>query len=449
MGLALVGAGFFVACGTSKPSDRVHVLTWKGEVNPVMERYVDRGIDTAEKSNARAVVLQLDTPGGLSTSMHEIVKRIMNAKVPVIVYVSPSGGRAASAGTFITMAGHVAAMAPSTNIGAATPINSDGGDIPGALGKKVTNDAVASIRGIAERRGRNADWAERAVRDAASVNENEAVSLNVVDFVARDLQDLLAKSDGRKVEVAGPGGENPIALRTAGAATVENNPSFFEEFLNVIAEPNIAFMLLTIGSLAILAEIFHPSIAMGIVGVICLVLAFLSLGSLPTNWAGVALILFGFVLLGAEVFVAGFGALGIGGVVALIFGGIILMQGSEVGFQVSRWLIVGLAVTMGAFVVFVIGAIVRIRRTPARTADEFIGSTAEARTKLDPSGYVYLRGERWEAVAEDPPIPEGALVVVTETSGLRLKVRLEGAPPPAETPEEPPPAVAATTEAKL
>ena len=429
--LLIIIGGVSLACGgATKPRDRVHVLTWDGIVNPVMERYFDRGIDTAERSQARAVVLRLDTPGGLDSSMRDIIQRINASEVPVIVFVSPSGGRAASAGTFITMAGHVAAMAPSTAIGAATPINAGGGDIEGDLGRKVKNDAVAYIRAIAERRGRNADWAEQAVREAAAVNETEAVALDVVDFVATGLDDLLTKADGREVEVAtAAGGVRKVTLRTAGAEVVENGTNLFEQVLYRIADPDVAFLLLTLGSLALLSEIVHPTFFAGVLGVIALILAWFALGSLPTNWAGVALIFFGFILLLAEVFVTGFGVLGIGGVVALILGGLILFSGSDApSFQVSRWLVFALAAAVGAFLLLFLGTLVRLRRLPAHTGREsLLGAKGTVRTRLDPRGVVQVAGERWDATAEDPPIEEDAAVIVTATEGLRLVVKRDPA----------------------
>lgn len=448
IGLLLVSAGLAGACTGTKAPGQVHVLTWDGDVNPVMARYIDRGIDTAEKSQARAVVIRLDTPGGLDSAMRDIVQRIESSKVPVIVYVAPAGSRAASAGTFITMAGHVAAMAPNTSIGAATPINAGGEDIEGALGRKVTNDAVSYIRGIAELRGRNADWAEKAVRDAVSVSQNEAVSLNVVDFVATGVQDLLAQANGRKVQVEDPnGGLREMTLATTGAPVYENDPTLFETLLDLIATPDIAFMLLSVGSLFILFEVFHPNMLGGIVGVICLLLAFFALGSLPTNWAGVALVLFGFILIGAEIFVAGFGALGIGGVVALIFGGLILTGGSDTGFQVSRWLVIGTAAVIGAFALFVIGALVKARRMPTLSGEErLLGAQGRVQKKLDPTGYVYVEGERWEATAEDPPLAEETPIVVTAVSGLRLRVKRDPASIPL-LPAGPSPSSASETHA--
>jgi membrane-bound serine protease (ClpP class) len=430
LGLLLLAVGLFAAaCGSDKPRDRVHVLTWDGIVNPVMDRYIDRTLDAAEDSAARAVVLRLDTPGGLNSSMRDVIQRIEASRVPVLVYVAPAGGQAASAGTFITMAGHVAAMAPNTTIGAATPIDSSGEDIPGALGRKVTNEAVAYIRGIAELRGRNADWAEQAVRDAVAVNENEAVSLNVVDFVATSVEDLLAKSDGREVRVAGEGGTLQTAtLRTLGARTVENGPTIFEELLYLIASPDIAFLLLSLGGLAIFIELISPGFGVGIFGVIALVLAFFALGALPTNWAGVALMALAIILLVAEVYVAGFGVLGLGGIAALILGGLILTGGSDTGFQVSRWLVFGLAGALGAFALLIGGTLLRLRRMPAHSGKEtLVGAKGVTRSRLDPAGTVFVSGERWDATAEDGPLDVETPVIVTRVDGLRLQVKRDPA----------------------
>jgi membrane-bound serine protease (ClpP class) len=417
------------ACSSQRPRDRVHVLTWNGIVNPVMERYVNRGIGVAEDSDARAVVLRLDTPGGLDTSMRDIIKRMQSSEVPVIVYVSPAGGRAASAGTFITMAGHVAAMAPNTTIGAATPVSSGGEDIEGALGRKVTNDAVAYIRGIAELRGRNPDWAEDAVRNAVAITQTQAVDLKVVDFVAANVEDLLRQSDGRSVEVGdGAGGSRSLTLRTAGAGIVQNGPNVFEELLYLIADPNIAFLLLSLGGLALVVEIFHPSGLTGIFGAIALILAFFALGSLPTNWAGVALISLAFVLLVTEVFVSGFGVLGVGGIIALILGGLILTGSSETGFQVSRWLVIAMGAIIGAIVLLFLAALLRMRRMPAHSGREsLIGAKGTARTALNPRGVVLVAGERWDATAEDPPIEDDTPIIVTGSAGLRVTVKRDPA----------------------
>ena len=431
LGLMLILLGTVLsACGASaKAPDQIHILTWDGIVNPVMERYINRGIDTAERSDARAVVIRLDTPGGLDSSMRQIIQRMEASTVPVIVYVSPAGSRAASAGTFITMAGHVAAMAPNTTIGAATPVTGEGDDIGGAMERKVTNDAVAYIRSIAELRDRNADWAEQAVRDAVAVSSTDAVSLNVVDFVAVSLEDLLRQSHGRQVEVkTDAGAVANVTLDTADVPVVANDRTFFENLLYVIADPNIAFLLLTLGGLAIVAEIFSTNGITGIFGVIAIVFAFFALGSLPTNWAGVALITFGFVLITAEVFVTGFGVLGIGGIVALLFGGLILTGGNEIGFQVSRWLVFGVTGVIGAIILGFAGVLLKTRRMPVHSGREsLMGARGIARSRLDPDGTVWVEGERWEATAEDGAIEDNTPIIVTGKRGLRLQVKRDPA----------------------
>ena len=419
------------ACAPSiDERDAVHILTYDGVVDPVMKGYIDRGIDEAEDTDARAVVLRLDTPGGLVSSMEDIVKRINKSQVPVIVYIWPSGGHAASAGTFITYAAHVAAMAPDTRIGAASPVGSGGEDLDDTLKDKATNDLVALITGLAEARGRNAEWAEDAVRNAIASNSREAVELNVVDFEANTLDSLLEQADGRTVAVGEE--ERPVTLRLADAPVVYNDRTFVERFLALISDPNIAFLLLSLGALALLVEILHPGFfAPGIFGAIALIVAFFSLGTLPTNWAAVALIVLAFALFVAEVFVSGFGVLGIGGAIALIMGGLLLTSTSNPDFQVNRWLIFSLAGFMAAFFVMVAGAIIRTRRLPAYMgAQTLVGRRATVRSALDPEGFVFFEGARWRATAEDGPVAEGERVRVTQVRGLRLTVRRE--PPPDE-----------------
>lgn len=429
----LLALGIGALCAPSIDVDgAVHVLTYDGVVDPVMEGYIDRGIDEAEDTDARALVLRLDTPGGLVSSMESIVKRINRSEVPVIAYVWPSGGHAASAGTFITMAGHVAAMAPGTRIGAASPVGSGGEDIGGTLEEKITEDLAALITGIAEERGRNAEWAERAVRRAVSANSREAAELNVVDFEARTLDSVIEQSEGRTVRV----GEEArsITLRVLDAPIVYNDRTYIERFLAIISDPNIAFLLLTLGALALLFELLHPGmIAPGVFGAIALVLGFFSLGTLPVNWAGVALIALAFALFVAEVFVSGFGVLGIGGAIALIFGGLLLTSSSNPEFQVDRWLIYVVAAVIGGFFMMVVGALIRTRRLPAYLGEQaLVGRLAVARSRLDPEGFVFLEGGRWRATAEGGAIQEGERVRVTEVRGLKLTVRREPAEAQAE-----------------
>ncbi len=422
LGVILGALAFACASGISAAPGAVHVLTANGAVGPVMDRYIDRGIDAAEDNAANAVVIRLNTPGGLSTSTDSIDRRILNARVPVIVYVWPPGGQAASAGTFITYASHVAAMAPGTVIGSATPIDSGGGDIEGDLGNKVLENAVAKIRALADLRGRNADWAESAVRDGVSVEQNTALELNVIDLIAEDLEDLLASVDGRTVELEGG---LVATLQTAGAEVVFNDRNFIEDLLNIIADPNIAFLLLSLGSLALFIEIINPgAIFPGVFGVIAMILGFFALSVLPFNWAGVALILIAFILFGLEVFVTSGGVLGVGGVVALILGGLFLTSNNPPEFQTSRWLVFGLGAALGVFVLFVIVNVVRIRRMPPQVGKEtLIGQEAVVRSTLDPSGSVLMDGEVWSAEGQDDPIQPGEHVIVTAINGLRLKVK--------------------------
>jgi len=416
--LVLVAA----ACGPGGSPGAVHILTTNGDVNPVMERYIDRGIDSAENHQANAVVIRLDTPGGLSTSMEDIVQRILAADVPVIVYVWPSGGRAASAGTFITMAAHVAAMAPSTRIGAAHPVGAGGEDIEGTMGDKVTNDAVALIKSIARERGRNEDWAEKAVRESASIHQDEAVQMNVVDLVADDLPSLLAAVDGRTVQLP----HREVVLATKDASLVYNDMNPIERFLDIISDPNITFLLLSLGSLALIYEFVAPGhIFPGVFGAIALIIAFFSLSVLPFNWAGLALILVAFVLFILELFITSHGILGIGGVVALILGGLLLTSGNPPDFQVSKWLIYGLAAGIGAFFLFVVTSILRVRRQPAVVTTTLVGRQAVARSPLDPTGMVFLDGEYWSATVEEGRVEPGERVVVTGMHGLRLTVSKE------------------------
>jgi membrane-bound serine protease (ClpP class) len=414
--------GVLAACKrTVDVENAVHVLTADGVVNPVMARYLDRGIDEAERTHARAVVIRIDTPGGLDSSMRDIVKRIDSSRVPVITYVSPSGGRAASAGTFIVMAGHVAAMAPATNIGAAHPIDASGGDIEGTLGTKVENDAVAFIRSIATERGRNADWAERAVRYSIAASADEAVALNVVDFRARDINDLVVQSQGRMVTVQGV----PVTLDVEDAPLAYNDPTLIERFLNIISDPNIAFLLLSLGALALMIEFIVPGhVGPGVVGAIMLLLAFFSLGTLPFSWAGVALIGLAFVLFALELQVGGFGIFGVGGIVSLIFGGLLLTSSGEAAFQVNRWLVIAMSLVVAAFFFSVVSAVLRTRRAPAYMGEQaMVGRVAVARTPLTPEGFVFYEGARWRATAEDAPLREGTRVRVTSVRGLKLTVR--------------------------
>ncbi|MDE3096394.1 MAG: nodulation protein NfeD [Chloroflexota bacterium] len=420
--IALVAGGLAASCAAQNVRGSVLILTANSDVNPVMQRYIDRGIGDAEQGGAKAVVIRLDTPGGQSDSMDAIVQRIQSSKVPVIVYVAPSGARAASAGTFITLAAHVAAMAPATNIGAAHPVSATGGDIGGTLGTKVENDAAAKIRALAEAHGRNADWAEAAVRQSVSATVHQAVQQHIVDYEATNISDLLTKADGRTVTV----NNHPLTLSgLASAPRVTENMTLIERLLLVLSDPNFAFLLLTLGGLGLLIELIHPGFFFpGVFGAIALILAFFALGTLPVNWAGVALIGLAFAFFAAEVYVGGFGALGLGGAISLVAGGLILVSGSNPELQVSRWLVVAMGAVVAAFFLMVVRTLLRARRMPpAVGAQAMIGRRAIARSDLAPQGFVFLQGERWKAVAEDGPVRSGETVIVTAVRGLTLTVR--------------------------
>ena len=423
-GAFIAVAALLLACnsGPDTSPGAVHVLTTDGVVNPVMDRYIDRGIGAAEDREAAAVVIRLDTPGGLLSSMDDIIQNILASEVPVIVYVSPSGGQAASAGTYITDASHVAAMSPATGIGSATPISGTGADLEGDLRNKVIENSVEKIRDLAVLRGRNADWGEDAVRDGISAGSSEAVGLNIVEYIADDLDDLLQQIDGQSVTLQG--GEE-VVLETASAEIAFNNRNFVERFLDVLADPNIAFLLLSLGSLALFIELYNPgSIVPGVFGVIALVMAFFSLSVIPFNWAGVALIMFAFILFGLELFVTSGGVLGGGGAVSLVLGGLMLTSGNDAEFRVSEELIIGVAIVLGALVMFVFVNVMRIRTMPAKVGmSTFVGRTVVARSALTPEGFVMMDGEIWTAEAEEGEIEPGDSVIITQIKGLRLKVR--------------------------
>jgi len=437
----------FVGCGTTPSAGGVHVLTVDGMVNPVIANYVDRGVRQANEGGADLVVIQLNTPGGLDTSMREIVQHILKSEVPVAVYVFPSGARAASAGTFIVMAGHVAAMAPATAIGAAHPVVADGSDIPGDdLRTKAENDAVAYIRSIAEARGRNADWAERAVRESASAAVSEAVALNIVDLQAASLDDLLAAIDGETVTLASGA---DVTLQVQVAPRHENGMSLAERFLMRISDPNVAFLLLSLGSLALILEVYNPTGIGLIVGGLALTVAFFSLGTLPVNWAGVALIVLAISLFVAELFVVSGGVLALVGAVTLALGAVFLTTSNQPAFEVSRWLAYGLPAMLGIFVAAAAYFLLRLRRRAVVIGTEaLLGGTGVAVSRLTPeeSGYVLVQGERWraqvDAVSATPILP-GERTVITGVEGLLLTVRSLDESGSAS---EPPPTVEVRTE---
>jgi len=398
----------------------VATITLEGVISPVTVRLVETAIDRAQATGAAVLVIQLDTPGGLERSMRVICQRLLNAPLPVVVYVAPTGARAASAGVFITMAAHVAAMAPATNIGAAHPVAVGGGNVDKTSMTKIENDAAAFVRSIATERGRNADWAEKAVRQSVSITERDAVKLKVVDLVADSLPDLLAKIDGRTVRT--PSG--PVTLATRGASVHAIEIGFRDRFLNVITDPNVAYVLMMLGMLGLFFEISTPGVILpGVVGGISLILAFFAFQSLPINYAGLLLILFGIVLLVAEIKIVSHGVLAIGGIVAMALGSLMLYDATEIGFRISWWVIVPTVGATAAVFLFVVTAGVRaLMRRSTLGGPGMIGEVGVAREALAPAGQVAIHGEIWRAVADGDAVDAGAPVRVVDVDGLTLKV---------------------------
>jgi membrane-bound serine protease (ClpP class) len=409
--------------GVRAASSTIAIITADGVINPVLADYIARGIEEAEDMNATACIIQLDTPGGLDTAMRDIVQEIVNARIPVVVYVSPSGARAASAGAFITIAAHVAAMAPSTAIGAASPvsISSEGEvEMSETMQEKVMNDAAALIRGLAETHGRNVEWAEKAVREAVSANESEALELNVIDIVAANIDDLISKLDGWEVTLLGGA---VVTIETQGAVIQYIDMSWMEKFLFAITDPNIAYVLLSLATLGLFVEISNPGLIVpGVAGGICLILALYSLGNLPVNITGILLVVGAFGLFIAEVFTTTFGLFTAGGITALVLGSLILFKGGPL-FQVNPWLVGTIAFVIAAAIAFVITRVVAShRRQPSTGREELIGKTAVVKAALAPEGMVLYKGERWTAISEEGRIELDEKVVIDRVDSLKLYV---------------------------
>jgi membrane-bound serine protease (ClpP class) len=416
----LAGLLLALAVASTAHAATVSTLHVDGVISPVAVRLVALAIERARAESATALVIVLDTPGGLERSMRSIVREMMNSPVPVIVYVAPNGARAASAGAFITLAAHVAAMAPATNIGAAHPVPAGGGQIDKESMKKVENDAAAFIRSIARERGRNADWAEKAVRQSVSATEREALRLNLVDLIADSLPDLLQKVDGRQVRTAA----GPVTLQTRDARVKAIEIGWRDRFLNLITDPNIAYILLMLGMLGLFFELANPGVILpGVIGGISLILAFFAFQSLPLNFAGLLLILFGIVLLIAEIKVVSHGVLTIGGIIAIVLGSVMLIDTPEVSLRVSWKVILPTVAATTAVFVFAVSAGIRAQlRRPATGSEGLVGEVGVARSPLDPDGQVFVRGEIWRAVSEAGTIAEGERVRVVGLQGLTLKV---------------------------
>lgn len=403
---------------TSEPF--VLVATYDGIINPVASEYIHDALASAEERGAQALLICLNTPGGLDTSMRLIIKDIIGASIPVVVYVSPSSGRAASAGVFITMAAHVAAMAPGTSIGAAHPVAMGGGEMDKTMKEKVENDSVAYIKSIAEQRGRNVTWAEDAVRKSVSITEREAIKLNVIDLVADSVPALLKQLDGRSIALQ----SGSIVLDTTGAVVHAFPMGLRLELLKTLSDPNIAYLLMTIGTIGIIAELYNPgAILPGIVGAISLILAFYSFQSLPVDYAGVLLFMLGIVFFILEASVTSYGMLAIGGVVSMVLGSLMLIKTDAEFLQISWSVIIPVVVLVGAFSLLIVGmGIKAMRHRPVTGQEEMVGLVGVVKTALTPHGQVAVHGELWDAIS-DHPLQPGDAAEVIGMSGLRLHVK--------------------------
>jgi membrane-bound serine protease (ClpP class) len=410
---------FLLSSGLFSAAKRhVNLITIDGAIGPISARIIDKAIDSSVEDSAEALVIELNTPGGLDESMRLITRKMLNSEVPVIVYVSPSGSRAASAGVFITLSANIAAMTPGTNIGAAHPVYI-GGQMDSTMGEKVENDAAAYIKSIAAKRGRNVAWAEESVRKSVSITESEALKLGVIDFVSANLRDLLDSCDGRKVDL--PSGEK--VLNTKNVEVKRAEISVRNRILEVITNPTIAYILLTLGMWGIFFELSSPgAIFPGIVGGICLILAFFAFQSLPINYAGLLLMILALILFILEVKIVSHGALTIGGIIAMVLGSLLLFESPLPYMRASLVVILCAVAATAAFFIFAAGMAIRAQRRRVTTGDEgLVGREGVARTVLNPEGDVFIHGEIWRAEA-DETIEKGEKVIITGVENLTLKV---------------------------
>jgi membrane-bound serine protease (ClpP class) len=409
------------AGGAPRAASRdVYVLPAVGSINPGLAEFIVEGIRTAEKEKAAALVIQLDTPGGLDSSMRAINQAIINAKVPVMVYVFPKGARAASAGMFITLAAHVAAMAPGTNIGAAHPVSVGLGKMDKVMGEKVLSDMVAYARSLAAERGRNADWAEKAVRKSVSVDAHQAQKLKVVDLVAENLEDLLKQVHGRTVKVD----TEKVTLNTEDAAVKTIDESLRIRILKHIADPNIAFILMLIGLAGLYFELANPGgVFPGVVGALSLLLAFYAFQTLPVNFIGLLLIILAFILFILEIYVISYGLLSLAGVASLLLGSLMLFRGGDMGMDIAWSVLIPSVVIISLFFLVVAGLVVRshVRRSVSGES-ALVGERGVAYTDLNPAGQVFVHGEYWQAISE-VPVAAGETVEVIKVINLKLQVR--------------------------
>jgi membrane-bound serine protease (ClpP class) len=424
----------------SSPQDTIRVFSIDGAIGPATSDYLQEELRQAADEGVYMAILTMDTPGGLDTAMRDIIQTILESEIPVATYVYPQGSRAASAGTYILYASHVAAMAPATNLGSATPVQIGMPSLPNAnpveedesteepavaagstaMERKIINDAVAYIKGLAELHGRNVEWAESAVADAANLPSSEALEMNVIDIVAEDIADLLVQMDGRVVTVAG----ETMVLATSGKTVVVDTPGWRTEFLKVITNPNLILLLGMLGAYGLIIEFYNPGFGFaGITGAICLFLAAYGLQLLPINYAGLGLIIFGLILIISEAFIPSFGILGIGGVVSFVIGSIILIDTDMGVYTVSISMISAFILATAGLLIFTLRIFMKVQKQAAVSGiDMFVGLTGETMDNFDQTGMVKVDGELWQAVT-DTPLETGDKIRVEKVNGLQLVVR--------------------------
>jgi membrane-bound serine protease (ClpP class) len=426
--ICLVGLALGLTPALAQSQPMVHVIEIKGVINPLTARYLERALAEAEREAAGLLVMRLDTPGGLDTAMREMTQAMLAARVPVVVYVAPTGSRAASAGMFLALAAHVAAMAPGTNIGAAHPV-ALGGELDETMAQKVAQDAAATARALAAQRGRSTEWAEKAVLESISMTESEALERGLIDIIAVDLDNLLAQLDGR--EVITPAGL--VTLHMRGVVVVAAPMNFAERLLHVITDPNIAYLLLILGMYALIIELQSPGFGLpGATGVIALALAFVALGNLPLNWAGLGLIVLGVILLLVEAFSPGFGVAGVGGLVMFALGSLMLyrpffpVSPTLPAVTVNPWLVAAITGGTAALIFFAVSQGLKAQRAPAISdvPRRMMGAIGQATTDLAPVGAAQIGSELWTAVAEgSETIRAGEPVMVIAVEGITVRVR--------------------------
>jgi len=416
---AMVLVTFCVFGSVAADQGDIYILRVADAIGPGVADFVAKGIARADREGAVCLIIELDTPGGLADSMRKIVISIYGARIPVVVFVSPSGARAASAGVMITLAADIAAMAPGTNIGAAHPVGGGGQEIGETMSEKVTNDMVAYVKSIAERGGRNAEWAEKSVRESVSVTENEALEQNVIDLVAADLEDLIRQIDGREV-----GEKGSLNLAQAGRTVIHE--SIRTKILKTISNPNIAYILMMIGLAGLYFELSHPgALFPGVIGGIAIILAFFSFQTLPVNYAGILLIVLAIVFFIMEMKIVSYGLLSVAGVVALFLGSLMLFEGETPQTRLSWQVLIPTVLTISIFFVVIAGLAFKAQVSKPRTGDKgLVGEIGVVRQKIDPQGKVFVHGELWYAKAEEP-IEVGTEVRVTGVANLVLNVEPE------------------------